>query len=103
VCLVRLQDAPNAVTVLERATRTTNPSFTKYRSEIASDLAWARAQEGHVEESCRLLALSFELAHPVGYKEGLHRLAHVRGQLQPYRDTAAVRELDEQLAGHLTR
>jgi tetratricopeptide (TPR) repeat protein len=103
VCLVRLGDAPNAVEVLERANRATNPSFTKYRSEIASDLAWARVQQGQVEESCRLLALTFELAHPVGYKEGLHRLAHVRQQLQPYRDTAAVRELDELLVANLSR
>jgi tetratricopeptide (TPR) repeat protein len=103
VCLVRLGDAPNAVEVLEKATRATNPSFTKYRSEIASDLAWARVQEGQVEESCRLLALTFELAHPVGYKEGLYRLAHVRQQLQPYRDTAAVRELDELLVANLSR
>jgi transcriptional regulator with XRE-family HTH domain/tetratricopeptide (TPR) repeat protein len=103
VCLVRLGDAPNAVQVLEKATRVTNPSFTKYRSEIASDLAWARVQQGQVEESCRLLALTFELAHPVGYKESLHRLAHVRQQLQPYRDTAAVRELDELLVVNLSR
>jgi tetratricopeptide (TPR) repeat protein len=103
VCLVRLGDAPNAVEVLERANRATNPSFTKYRSEIASDLAWARVQQGQVEESCRLLALTFELAHPVGYKEGLHRLAHVRQQLQPYRDTAAVRELDGLLVANLSR
>jgi hypothetical protein len=60
-------------------------------------------QQGQIEESCRLLALTFELANPVGYKEGLHRLAHVRQQLQPYRDTAAVRELDELLVVNLSR
>jgi tetratricopeptide (TPR) repeat protein len=103
VCLVRLGDASNAVDVLQKATGATNPSFTKYRSEIASDLAWARVQQGQIEESCRLLALTFELANPVGYKEGLHRLAHVRQQLQPYRDTAAVRELDELLVVNLSR
>lgn len=101
-CLVRLEDAPGALAVLDRATRITDRSFTKYQSEIAADMAWAHAQQGSVDESCRQLALAFQFANPVGYRDGLRRISHVRQQLQPYRDAAAVRELDELLVAHLS-
>jgi transcriptional regulator with XRE-family HTH domain/tetratricopeptide (TPR) repeat protein len=101
-CLVRLEDAPGALAVLDRATRITDRSFTKYHSEIAADMAWAHAQQGSVDESCRQLALAFQFANPVGYRDGLRRISHVRQRLQPHRDATAVRELDELLVAHLS-
>jgi len=101
-CLVRLDDAGGALAVLDRASGITDRSFTKYHSEIAADMAWAHAQQGSVDESCRQLALAFQFANPVGYRDGLRRISHVRQQLQPHRDAAAVRELDELLVAHLS-
>jgi transcriptional regulator with XRE-family HTH domain len=101
-CLVRLEDAHAALAVLGRATRISDSAFTKYHSEIAADLAGAHVLQGSVDESCRQLALAFQFANPVGYRDGLRRISHVRQQLQPHRDAAAVREHDELLVAHIS-
>jgi hypothetical protein len=63
-----------------------------------TDLATAYAMQREVEHSAALLAQSADTAERAGLGELLQRVHGARLRLDPWRDTPAVRLLDEQLA-----
>ncbi len=95
-CLVRIGHA-DALPVLRRAATYTDPALKRYQAEIAADTAWALAQQGEIEESCRLLEGAFDFARAVDYRDGLRRVFRVRQEMVNFGDASAVRALDERL------
>jgi tetratricopeptide (TPR) repeat protein len=95
--LLKSGHAPLALVALQQADAGTDPALKRDRAEIAADTAWAFAQTGEVEESCRHLATSFDLASSLKYRDGFRRVLNVRQQLNQWNDGPAVKELDERL------
>ena len=73
----------------------------KYRALVLGDLAMSHLPTGEVEESVRLTAEAFDIGSQLGSYRVLQRVREVRSYLSPYRDVAAVRDLDERMAGAL--
>jgi transcriptional regulator with XRE-family HTH domain len=91
-----------ALPALAAALKRQNPGhIDKYRALALGDLAMSHLPEGEVEESVRLTAEAFDIGSQLGSYRVLQRVREVRSCLNPYRDVAAVRDLDEQMAGAL--
>ena len=71
----------------------------KYRALVLGDLAMSLLPAGEVEESVRLTAEAFDIGSQLGSYRVLQRVREVRSYLSPYRDVAAVRDLDQRMAG----
>ena len=71
----------------------------KYHALVLSDMATSYLPMGEVEEAARLTGEAFDIGSQLGSYRVLQRVREVRSCLNPYRDVAAVRDLDERLAG----
>jgi transcriptional regulator with XRE-family HTH domain len=97
-CALALDRPEEASTVLEAALSATDESLTGQRCAVVTDLAAAYALQREVEHSAALLAETVETAGRAGLGELLQRVQGARVHLAPWRDTQAVRDLDERLA-----
>jgi hypothetical protein len=70
----------------------------KTRPRLLAALATAHVREGNVDEACRIGADALVLAGRQQVAPNLQDVRRLRLDLEPWRDTQAVRELDEQLA-----
>jgi hypothetical protein len=68
------------------------------RPRLLSALATAHVREGNIDEACRIGADALTLADRQQVTTNLQDVRWLRLDLEPWRDTQAVRELDEQLA-----
>jgi hypothetical protein len=91
-----------AIPALQAALRAQDPGgIDKFRALALGDLAMSHLPEGEVEESVRLTAEAFDIGSQLGSYRVLQRVREVRSCLNPYRDVAVVRDLDERMAGVL--
>jgi hypothetical protein len=98
----RLKLPEMALPALRAALGTQNPGQVgKYRALVLGDLAMSHLPTGEVEESVRLTGEAFDLGARLGSYRVLQRVREVRSHLSSYRDVAAVRDLDERMAGAL--
>jgi transcriptional regulator with XRE-family HTH domain len=97
-CALALDRPEEASTVLESALAQTSGALIGQRCAVMTDLATAYAMQREVEHSAALLAQSADTAERAGLGELLQRVHGARLRLNPWRDTPAVRHLDEQLA-----
>jgi ATP/maltotriose-dependent transcriptional regulator MalT len=85
-----------AAVSLERTLRTLSPSAGKQRSVVLADLAQARAQQGELEESARLVGSAITQLQRSWYATGVERVDGVRRRLAavnaPVRVLAPVEE-----------
>jgi tetratricopeptide (TPR) repeat protein len=98
VALARLGQSADAQRVLEAALGSLDPEMVKTRPRLLSALATAHVREGNVDEACRIGADALALADRQQVTTNLQDVRRLRLDLEPWRDTQAVRELDEQLA-----
>jgi hypothetical protein len=98
VALSRLGRPADARQVLEAALGSLDPEMVKIRPRLLSALATAHVREGNVDEACRIGADALALADRQQVATNLQDVRRLRLDLEPWRDTQAVRELDEQLA-----
>jgi len=98
VALARLGRPVAARQVLEAALGSLDPEMVKIRPRLLSALATAHVGEGNVEEACRIGADALALADRQQVTTNLQDVRRLRLDLEPWRDTQAVGELDEQLA-----
>jgi len=98
VALSRLGRSAGAREVLEAALGSLDPEMVKTRPRLLSALATAHVREGNVDEACRIGADALALADRQQVATNLQDVRRLRLDLEPWRDTQAVRELDEQLA-----
>jgi transcriptional regulator with XRE-family HTH domain len=100
-CALELGQPREAAAVLEDAMRRTKTSLVRQRCAVITDLAAACAQLREVERACDLLTESLENAERSGLEELILRASGAREHLGRWRDTAAVKRLDERLAAHV--
>jgi tetratricopeptide (TPR) repeat protein len=97
VCDVRLGEPQAAVPMLETALSSLAPEFNRQRANVLVDLATAHVHQGAPERACEVAAEAVILAGQTRAAVGLQRLRQLRAELEPWRDTAAVRELDARI------
>ena len=98
-CLVRLGDVAEGIGMLD-GVLTSMVAWRLYdRSRALIELAAAHATRGRdgVEPACALLSSAGTLAGRAGLVTHVERIWTVRERLSPWKDTAEVRALDEQL------
>ncbi len=95
--LVRLGQPELAIAALEHALSSLNGSALRRRPRILVELAAARVQQGEIEEACRLAAEALTITEVTHNAMMLPRLERLQKSLAPWRSTAPVRELHEQL------
>jgi hypothetical protein len=96
----RLRLPEMALPALQAALGAPNPGqVSKYRALVLGDLAMSHLPADEVEESVRLTGEAFDIGVRLGSYRVLQRVREVRSYLNPYRDVAAVRDLDERMAG----
>ncbi|OPC82841.1 hypothetical protein B4N89_19565 [Embleya scabrispora] len=74
------------------------PNGDKQRAVMYADLAEAAFQAGEVDEACGRLFQSIDMLRVHWYSMGMDRVRDTRKQLEPYKNSVAVRQLDEALA-----
>jgi transcriptional regulator with XRE-family HTH domain len=97
-CALALDRPEEASTVLESALDQTSGALIGQRCAVMTDLATAYAMQREVEHAAALLGQSADTAERAGLGELLQRVHGARLRLEPWRNTPAVRLLDEQLA-----
>ncbi|MGH3939591.1 MAG: helix-turn-helix domain-containing protein [Pseudonocardiaceae bacterium] len=98
-CLIQLGKPAEAAAAAERALQLFDSSFVSDLANCNLRLGTARLLCGEVEEAARLTGAGALLATKHRSARLTSEVRAARGRLQPWQDTAAVRELDEGLRG----
>jgi hypothetical protein len=75
-----------------------DPEVIKTRPRLMAALATAHVRQGNIDEACRLGSEALDLAARQQVARNLQDVRRLRVDLEPWRRTRAVRELDDQLA-----
>ncbi len=98
-CLLRLGKSAEAVASAERGLQLFDSSFVGSLAFCTLRLGTGRLLSGEVEEAARVIGEGALLATKSRSARLASELGAARRRLQPWRDTPAVRTLDEQLIG----
>lgn len=94
---VRLRQTARAREAAAGALRALGPSPTKKRAVVLADVAEAHAQQGEVEEACRLGVDALAVVAQTDFSLGLDRLRRLSGHLDRWRGLSTVRDLNDQI------
>jgi transcriptional regulator with XRE-family HTH domain len=97
VALARLEQPEAAQDVLEDALSSLDPEAVKTRPRLLAALATAHLRQGNIDEACRLGGDALGLATRQQVGPNLQDVRRLRLELEPWRNSRAVKELDEQL------
>jgi tetratricopeptide (TPR) repeat protein len=97
VALARLEQPEAAQEVLEDALSSLDPEAVKTRPRLLAALATAHLRQGNLDEACRLGGDALGLATRQQVGPNLQDVRRLRLELEPWRTSRAVKELDEQL------
>jgi tetratricopeptide (TPR) repeat protein len=100
-CYRQLGKTAAAERTLQEALAALDPSCIRRRSEALLELALVELEKEDIDEACRFAGQSYEAAMAAGSVVGQRRVGEFRSGLDQWSDTAAVRNLDDQLAGLL--
>jgi len=96
-CLLRLGNPAEAAMSAQRALQTVDPSFIHGLAYCTLRLGTARLLSGDIEEAARVIGEGALLAARIRSARLMREVQIARGRMEPWRDTPAVRELDERL------
>ncbi len=102
ICLARLGRTAEARTVLTSALDDLDRNQQKSRPRLLTALGSAHAAEGNVDEACRLAGEALSSAVSMAVQPNLQDVLALRRQLDPWRDSRVVGDLDERIAGTQT-
>jgi transcriptional regulator with XRE-family HTH domain len=98
VALARLEQPEAAQGVLEEALSSLDPEAVKTRPRLLAALATAQVRQGNIDQACQLGRDALALAARQQVGPNLQDVRKLRFELEPWRDSSPVKELDEQLA-----
>lgn len=98
VALARLGRAEPAREVLTLAMSSLDPTMTKIRPRLLAELASSAIQTGEVDTACLHATQALDMAVDLQVEPNLQDVYRIRRDLQPWADTASVRDLDRRLA-----
>jgi tetratricopeptide (TPR) repeat protein len=97
VALARLGQPEAAQEVLRPALTSLDPSVVKTRPRLLTALATAHVQQGDVDRACELGAEALGIAAQQEVQTNLRDVRKLRLELEPWRNSQAVKDLDERL------
>jgi len=97
VALARLGQPDAAQKMLATALASLDPSVVKTRPRLLAALATAHVQQGDVDRACELGVEALGIAAQQEVQPNLQDVRKVRLDLEPWRDSQAVKDFDEQL------
>jgi tetratricopeptide (TPR) repeat protein len=99
-CHLALRESDRAVFYAQQSLKTLDRSRTRTVAMTIVDLSEAYAQYTEIDEAARLLGDAGDIAARNSSARLTERVKQSRAALQPWKDTAAVRELDDRLASY---
>jgi hypothetical protein len=97
VALARLGQPEAAQEVLRTTLVSLDPSVMKTRPRLLTALATAHVQQGDVDRACELGVEALGIAAQQEVQPNLQDVRKVRLELEPWRNSQAVKDFDEQL------
>jgi len=97
VCLVRLGQSDAAEAALSSALGRYGASFVRARAGALTELATTHVQRQEIDQACVLAGQALDVAEATKSYRNVRRVVDLRRQLAPWRDSPAVRDLDERL------
>jgi tetratricopeptide (TPR) repeat protein len=98
-CLLRLGNPAEAATSAQRALQLVDSSFIHGLAYCTLRLGTAHLLSGDIEEATRVIGEGALLAGRIRSTRLTSEVKAARGRMEPWRETQAVKELDERLAG----
>jgi DNA-binding XRE family transcriptional regulator len=98
-CLLRLGKPAEAAASASRGLQLFDPSFTHGLAYCTTRLGTAYLLSGDVEEAARVIGEGGLLAAQIQSTRLTNEVRAARGRMEPWRDTSAVKALDERLVG----
>ncbi|HZD15926.1 MAG TPA: hypothetical protein VE196_12555, partial [Pseudonocardiaceae bacterium] len=98
VAMARLGRAEPAQAILTDAMASLEPAMTKIRPRLLAELASSAIQRGDIDTVCRHAHDALIMAADLQVQPNLQDVYRIRCDLNPWADTAPVRNLDQQLA-----
>jgi transcriptional regulator with XRE-family HTH domain len=98
-CATRLGLPAVSIPALRHGLDELGPHQIKWRALALSDLATSYILTGEVEEACGAVGEAFDAGIQLQSDRVLKRVARIRRELGPWKDTKAVRELEERMVG----
>ena len=95
-CFVRLHRPERAVSALQKALDVTSPTAMRRSATLYADMSKAYVQLGNVEQACLFAQRALAITTHVKSLSTLQRLVSVRSELEPWRENAEVKKLNEQ-------
>jgi transcriptional regulator with XRE-family HTH domain/tetratricopeptide (TPR) repeat protein len=96
-CATKLKEPAIALPALEKGLEALRSGGSKRRALVLSDLAESYVLAREIEEACRLFSEAFDIGVQLRSYRVLNRVRQIRKELDPWKDTKGVRELDERL------
>ncbi len=94
VCYLRLHQPQAAQAALQEALLHANTSSRCY---VLTDLAAAFAEQKEIEEACKRAGQALAITTSATPMDVLQRIGSFRGQLEPWQDVQAVKDLDKHI------
>ena len=100
LCHLELRDAQHAAGYFQQSLTTLDQSFTRNAAFTTVELGMAFVQCNEIDEAARLIGDAGEIAARTSSARLLERLKQGRAELQPWKRTPAVRNLDDRLKSY---
>ncbi len=96
-CFVRLRQPERALPALQQALALLDPQAVRRQSTLLSDLGIAYAQQGNVPLACAFAIQALTITAQTKSLSVLERVRQVHKELEAWKDTEAVKDLERQL------
>ena len=96
-CYVRLRQPERALPALKQALTLLDPQAIRRRSTLFTDLGIAHAQQGNIQEACTFANQALAITTRTKSRSVLERVRTLFSELEPWKETEAVKDLAEQL------
>jgi tetratricopeptide (TPR) repeat protein len=96
-CFVRLRQPDRALPALQQAIALLDPQAIRRQSTLFTDMGNAHAQQGHVQQACALAIQALAITAQTRSLRVLERVRLVRRELEPWKETEGVQDLEKQL------
>ncbi len=101
-CFVRLRQPERALPALQEALMLCDPTSLRRRSTLFADIGTVHAQLGDVKTACELILHSLDMTAQTKSLVVLQRIYKGRRALDPWKNSATVKNLDERVDETLT-
>ena len=96
-CFVRLRQPDRALPALQQALALLDPQAIRRQSTLFTDMGIAYAQQGNVQVACQLAIQALVITTQTKSLSVLERVRQVRKELEDWKDTEEVKDLERHL------